>query len=107
MKASVIRRVLTAAADLPAAQGRRVLAALLSNEPDDPMADLRAALRQDMKPIGDALLSASRAGDQAAMQAALRKISKEMPELMGDARATANALSAQLLSDLIADETTP
>ncbi len=62
---------------------------------DGPMQALRSALAADMQPLGDALLSAYQAGDQAAMRAALLKISKDMPSLAGEAAALGDELAQQ------------
>jgi phage gp29-like protein len=64
-------------------------------EPDAMMQAIREALAADMQPIGDALLSAYRAGDNAAMMAALKKISKQVPALAGDAENLTKALAAE------------
>lgn len=99
MKSSRVKQVLTAAAALPPAKGRALIAALalaakepVEAEPD--AAALLAALREDLKPLGDALAGALATGDLPAMQAALRRISRDMPELAGDAATLTATLTA-------------
>lgn len=105
MKTARLKKILTAAAGLPARQARRVLAAVLAKqEAPDSLDEFRAALSEDLKPLGDALWSASQAGDFPAMQAALRKISTNMPDFMGDAQAMADALSGGLLNSYLGKE---
>lgn len=96
-------QILKAAADLPVAQARRVVDALLAKDSAQPqgMEDLRAALREDLVPVGHALANAYKAGDGAAMMAALRKISAKMPELSGDAQNLSHVLSLQLLDSFL------
>jgi hypothetical protein len=77
-----------------------------SNESASFYADaLQAALRDDMKGVGDALESALKAEDLPAMQAALKKISAGMPELMGDAEAMASVLALQFSEAFTEDPT--
>lgn len=67
---------------------------------DEDLDALRAALAEDLKPLGDALFSAYQAGDEAAMMAALKKISKDMPDLAGDAIALSDELATQMVDAL-------
>ena len=60
------------------------------------MDELRGALAEDLRPLGDALLAAYQSGDFAAMTGALKKISKRMPELAGDARELSMALAVKM-----------
>jgi len=59
------------------------------------MQALRTALAADLQPLGAALESALKAGDEPAFMAALRSISARMPEfLTGDALAGELAVQA-------------
>lgn len=102
MKPSSVKQILTAAALLPAPQARRVVGAVLEKQSTGPhgMEALRAALNEDLAPLGDALMGAWKASDLPAMQAALKKISKRMPEMSGDADALSAELSKQLFTAL-------
>lgn len=105
MKTPRVKQILAAAATLPVAEARRVVAALAAKEAemveeDAAMQTFRTALAEDMRPLGDALYSAFQAGDEAAMQAALKKISKQMPDLAGEASALSAALATALTREL-------
>ncbi len=63
------------------------------------MQDLREALAEDMRPLGDALWSAWNAGDFAAAKAALRRISERMPDHVAG---ESSALSALLEEEMVA-----
>lgn len=73
----------------------------VKGEADELMGQIRGALSEDLKPLGDALYAATQAGDEAAMKAALKKISKELPELAGDARGLSAVVSVQMLDALL------
>lgn len=109
MKRTRVIEVIAAAAKLPAAKGRALIAALAisakeSVEPD--LSSLVQALREDLKPLGKALASAMASRDLPAMQAALRKISKGMPEIAGDATALGKELSVRYASAFLGQDET-
>ena len=60
------------------------------------MDEFRAALAEDLRPLGEALQAAYQSGDFAAMTGALKKISKGMPALAGEARALSMALAVKM-----------
>jgi hypothetical protein len=77
-----------------------------ANEAEYFQADaLRAALSEDLQPLGDALFQAMEAGDLVAMQAALKKISKSMPELVGEPAAVVSRLTEEFTKALTEDPT--
>jgi len=104
-----------APADLAERYGREVEAAQpepvavvtpAANEAEYFQADaLRAALSEDLQPLGDALFQAMEAGDLVAMQAALKKISKSMPELVGEPAAVVSQLTEEFTKALTEDPT--
>ena len=82
MQPDRIKPILRAAAGLPPAHARRVIAALadkLGTEAD--VQALGKAAARDMRPLAEALFSAGKTGDRAAQIAALKKISKGLPAL--------------------------
>lgn len=56
---------------------------------DDDMQELRNALAEDLRPLGDALFAAANAGDGDAVRAAAKKISERMPDFMESAAVAA------------------
>ena len=71
----------------------------LANAADPEPPAWMKALSADLQPLGKALESAMRAGDDSAMRAALKKISATMPEFMASAKFE-SAIQDQLLSAL-------
>jgi phage gp29-like protein len=66
----------------------------------------REALAEDLRPLCDALFSASQAGDLPAIQAALKKISKEAPDFI-KSDALADVLGEEMAAALTASEPAP
>jgi phage gp29-like protein len=64
---------------------------------------LLAAMRADLRPLGEALERAMAAGDQPAMTAALRKISAEMPDFLASSELE-EALGREFIQALTEDE---
>jgi hypothetical protein len=92
--------------DLKTQDGREEVGTPAANEAEYFQADaLRAALSEDLQPLGDALFQAMEAGDLVAMQAALKKISKSMPELVGEPAAVVSRLTEEFTKALTEDPT--
>ncbi len=70
------------------------------------MQAVRDALAEDLRPLGEAMMSAYQAGDPAATMAALKKISAAMPKLTGSATALTQVLSLQLAEAWLNDDET-
>jgi phage gp29-like protein len=88
----------------PVPPSEEVANSALETDQEDLMADLQAALRADLQPLGEALSGALQAGDFPAMQAALKKISAGMPELAGEAENLAEVLAGQFTDAFLGDE---
>jgi len=92
------KKLLKAAALLPPATARRMVAAIAAGAGDAaPKSDLEAALSEDLQPLGRALAGALQADDLPAMKAALKKISARMPDFL-----TSPTLQALLERDFAA-----
>lgn len=88
-----MKKILQAAAKLPPAKARRIVAAIVAaaSDPSDPAdpSDLSAALAEDLRPLGLALEASLAAGDMPAMRAALQKITARMPDFLNSPTLTA------------------
>jgi hypothetical protein len=91
--------IIKAAADLPPAHARRVLAhvsKMPSGDMEKEMQSLRAALAEDLRPIAEAMWSAYQEGDLPAVQAALTKLLSSKHDLpVGNHLATALAKESE------------
>ena len=107
MKEHQIIAVVKQAARMEPVKARRIVTALVAKAGDaDPQAKIRAALAEDLQPLGDALWGAYQAGDAPAMQAAMRKISERMPDFLASENLE-EALAADLLAALTENDESP